>query len=260
MNTPFRALITGASQGIGASLAKNLAKRGSALLLVARSESKLQEVANQCRELGATEVKVLALDLSLEPSWKLAAEAGIQFNINMLINNAGYGLWGNFDALDLSELQKNMRLNMDAVWTITKLLLPTLKAKTPSYIMNVASTTAYQAIPTFANYAASKSFVLLWSRALHHELEGSGVQVTALVPGATDTQFIDRAGMHHMEKAAKKMSMTPDEVAQIGIEGLLRGKIEVVPGFANRFSAYSVPLLPKSWVEKIAGSIYTKKN
>ncbi|MBS1960156.1 MAG: SDR family oxidoreductase [Bdellovibrionales bacterium] len=258
-NLKHKVLITGASQGIGAALACEFAKQKATLVLVARTQSKLESVADKCKTLGAESVQLVAADLSEPASWDKVAQAGAQAGINILVNNAGYGLWGEFAEQSLEALQKNMRLNMDALLVLTHKLIPTLKKSQKSYVMNVSSTTAYQALPTFATYAASKSFVLMWSRALHHELKKSGISVTALVPGATDTGFIERANMQHMEEAAKKLSMTPEAVAQIGISGMFKGKMEVVPGLMNKVSAVAVPLLPKKMVEKIAANIYIKK-
>ena len=255
----YKALVTGASQGIGAAIARQLATRGSSLLLVARTQNKLETVAEECRKLGAQDVKILALDLSHAENWTQIIQTASHMQIDVLVNNAGYGLWGNFSDSDLGELQKNMRLNMDSLVMLTHKLLPVLKKHSRSYILNVSSTTAYQAIPTFAVYAATKSFVLMWSRAIHHELKRSGVIVSALVPGTTDTGFINRAGLQHMTEAAKKVSMTADEVAKIGLDGLFKGKIEVIPGFLNKISAQAVNFIPKKWVEKTAASIYLKK-
>ncbi|MCM0607193.1 MAG: SDR family oxidoreductase [Xanthomonadaceae bacterium] len=255
----FKTLITGASQGIGAALAYEMSKRGSELFLVARSREKLERVADECKKLGSPVVKVSSYDLSDAKSWDAVASEAEAFDINVLINNAGYGLWGQFAEQGLDELYQNMRLNMDAVVTLTHRLIPQLKRAQPSYVLNVSSTTAYQALPTFAVYAASKSFVLSWSRAIHHELKRQGVSVTALVPGATDTGFIDRAGLQHAAEAAKKVSMSAESVARIGIDGMLRGRVEVVPGFINKLSAHAIPLLPKQLIEKAAASLYNKK-
>lgn len=255
----FKVLVTGASQGIGAALAHEFAKRGGDLILTARSQNRLEQVAEECRKLGSKNVRVLPADLSNPESWNQIVQAATDFKINTLVNNAGYGLWGDFAEIPLEELQKNMRLNMDSLVALTHRLIPVLKESPRGYILNVASTTAYQALPTFAVYAATKSFVLSWSRAIHHELKKQGVWVTALVPGATDTGFIGRAGLQHMEKTAKKVSMTSKDVAKFGIENLLRGRNEAIPGFLNKFSAQMIPLVPKKWVEKAAASIYVKK-
>ena len=254
----FKSVITGASQGIGAELAYEMSRRGSDLLLVARSRDKLEKVAEACRKLGASQVQISVQDLSRVESWDVVVKEAQSFGVNVLINNAGYGLWGEFESQDLEALHQNMRLNMDAIVTLTHRLIPQLKASQPSYVLNVSSTTAYQALPTFAVYAASKSFILSWSRAIHHELKRQGVSVTVLVPGATDTGFIDRAGLQHAAQAAKKVSMTAQAVASIGISGMLQGKCEVVPGFINKLSAQAIPFLPKHLIEKAASSIYNK--
>lgn len=256
-----KVVVTGASQGIGAAIAEYYAKKGAELFLVSRSESKLKEVAESCRALGSPRVEVMALDLSKSESWPavLAETVTRKFVPDTLINNAGYGVWGEFEKLPLTQQMENMRLNMDCVVSLTHLFLPVLRQNPKSYILNVASTTAYQAMPTFAVYAASKSFVLSFTRAIHHELKKSGVVVSCLVPGATSTGFISRAGLDHAAEKAEKVSMEPKDVARIGVEGLLKGKLEIVPGFVNVLSKGLVPLLPKGLVESAAASIYEKK-
>ncbi|MBL7715738.1 MAG: SDR family oxidoreductase [Bdellovibrionales bacterium] len=256
-----KVVVTGASQGIGAAIAEVYAKKGAELFLVARNEAKLKEVADRCLQAGASRVEVFAVDLSNPESWASVVNQAEtrKFQADTLVNNAGYGVWGEFEKLSLEEQLKNMRLNMDCVVSLTHLFLPMLRKHQKSYVLNVASTTAYQAMPTFAVYAASKSFVLSFTRAIHHELKKSGVVISCLVPGATSTGFISRAGLEHAAEKAEKVSMEPMAVAKIGVEGLLKAKLEIVPGFVNVLSKGLVPLLPKGLVESAAASIYEKK-
>ena len=255
------ALITGASKGIGRAIAAELAKRGCSLLLVSRSKNLLDELAVKLRKDFGVEVHTFVSDLSDESAPKRLLEycTSNNFPINILVNNAGYGLWGKFDELTM-ELQLNMlRLNNENLVHITHLFIPLLRKNKPAYILNVSSTSAYQAVPTMAVYAASKIFVLNFSRALRHELKPDGISVSCLVPGTTSTEFMDRAGQQPLKKRAEKVAMTPEAVAAAAVKGMFGGKAEIIPGFINWISAKVVPHLPKNLVERIAVSLYRVK-
>jgi uncharacterized protein len=253
------ALITGASKGIGRSLAFALAREKYNLLLVARSEDVLKELKESLSKYSV-DVHYLDIDLSLPDSSKLVRKwySDKKINISILVNNAGYGLWGNFDKLSLSNQNNMLQLNIFAVVNLTYEILPLLKANPKSYILNVASTAAYQAVPTLSLYAASKAFVLLFSRGLKFELKDTGVSVTCLCPGPTSTGFIKRAGMAGgiIEERAEKFSMDPDKVAEIALAGMFRGKAEVIPGIANKIGAMFASLAPKKLTEKITANLY----
>ena len=186
------AIITGASKGIGRAIALELARRGYSLLLVARSATLLEETAALARKAGAAEVRPMALDLTKAESVTAVLQEVQRNNlpVNVLVNNAGYGAWGRFDTLSLEEQDAMMRINMHVPVELTHGLLPLLKSRQPAYILNVASTAAYQAVATLALYAASKAFILQFSRALRIELKKSGVSVTCLSPGPTETNFM----------------------------------------------------------------------
>ncbi len=252
------ALITGASKGIGRSIAFNLAKKGYNLLLVARSEAELKELSETIAEQQQVKVRYLAIDLSLpEASQKLAEWSVLQSKeLNILINNAGYGLFGDFEALPLTEQLNMIRLNLDAVISVTHLLIPFLRKQAQSYILNVASTASYQAMPGLAIYAASKSFILSFSRALNFELKSSSISVSCVSPGPTDTGFASRAGLDAFADLAEKFNMNPDEVAFIAIEGMFNKKLEIVAGFLNKLSAFGARHLPKSLIERISARLY----
>lgn len=255
------ALITGASKGIGKAFAENLASRKINLLLVARTDILLAELASDLKNKFGAEVHYLKSDLS-KPG---AAQRIFQwieeekFDVQILINNAGYALWGNFSELDLQEQNEMLAVNITTMVNLTHLLIPKLKKQKQSYILNVCSTASYQAVPTLTLYAAAKSFALLFSRGLRRELKNSSVSVSCISPGPTKTNFVERAKMLHMQKLSDKMSMTPSSVAEIGIKGMFRKKAEIIPGFTNKISALSARLAPKSLVEKIAGGLYVKK-
>ncbi len=255
------ALITGASGGIGLSIAHELAQRKIDLLLVARSEDKLLAEKKNLVEKFGIHVEVLCLDLSVPNSSKSVMDwvSSHHFAVNILVNNAGYGVWGNVEKTPIAALGNMMQLNMITLAELCHGMLPELKKHTQSYILNVASTAAYQAVPTLATYAASKSFVVLFTRGLRKELKPGTVSVTCLSPGATSTNFIDRAGMVSLKERAEKFSMTSEAVARIAINGMLKGKAEVIPGFMNWISVQFTYFLPKGVIESIAAGLYKVK-
>jgi len=252
------ALITGASKGIGKSMAVALAKRKINLLLISRSADELSALQTAIKNQYGVEVHSLAIDLSQLESPKAVLNWITENNyaINILINNAGYGLWGKFGELDLSAQLEMCQLNMATVASLCHLLLPILSTEKKAYILNVCSTAAYQAIPTLAIYSATKAFVLSFTRALRFELKDSPVSVSCLSPGPVDTGFAHRAGLDAFNKMAEKFNMEPDDVAEIAIKGLFKGKSEIIPGFTNIISVYANRILPKGFIEKMAAGIY----
>ena len=255
------ALVTGASRGIGRAIALQLAQRGYDLLLVARSESELTALAQEISRKHQHQAHVLALDLAAPgAAEKVAAWAtGQTEQLAVLVNNAGYGLWGRFEQLSLAEQQNMLQLNMALPVALTHALLPALHRVPKAYVLNVASTAAYQAVPSLALYAASKAFLLSFSRGLRYELKTTNVSVTCLSPGATTTSFADRAGMGaELQATANKVSMTAEAVAEAAVAGLLAGEAEIIPGMLNKVSTGLTSLVPKGIVEKIAAGIYEK--
>ena len=255
------ALVTGASRGIGRAISLLLAQRGYDLLLVARSEGQLTALAQEIGAKYQHQARVLALDLAIPgAAEKVAAWATEQTDqLAVLVNNAGYGLWGRFEQLSLAEQQNMLQLNMTLPVALTHALLPALHQVPKAYVLNVSSTAAYQAVPSLALYAASKAFLLSFSRGLRYELKSSNVSVTCLCPGATTTGFTDRAGMGAELKAtANKVSMTAEAVAEAAVAGLLAGEAEIIPGTINKVSAGLTSFVPKGIVEKIAAGIYEK--
>jgi len=246
------ALVTGASKGIGKDIAILLAQKGYKLLLIARSEAELKQLAGELPG-GAL---YLAIDLSEAGAAKKVAAFCKDLPVSVLVNNAGYGLWGNFAEIDIQQQLNMLQLNITVLIELTWYLLPQLKQQ-PSYILNVSSTAAYQAVPTLAVYAATKAFVLSFSRALRMELKGA-VSVSCLCPGPTDTGFAHRAGMDSLADIAEKFNMQPAEVAKIGVEGMFKKKAEIVPGFLNKVSAIGTRYLNKSLIERIAAGLYKK--
>ncbi len=252
------ALITGGSGGIGFYLARELASRKHDIILVARSTEQLSQRCDELSKAFNIRAEFLSLDLST-PNAHLTLKSWLNqnsFSIDILINNAGYGIWNPVEKTKLDELTNMMQLNMNTLVNLCYTLLPDLKTHKKSFILNVASTAAYQAVPTLTTYAATKAFVVLFTRGLRQELMKSSVSVSCLSPGATSTGFIDRAGMASMKERAEKFSMKPEAVAKIGIKGMLRGKAEIIPGFVNWLSVQFTYLVPKSLTEKIAQELY----
>ncbi len=255
------ALITGASKGIGRSLAVSLARRKYNLLLVARSANDLAGLSAKLTAEYAVQVQYLALDLTL-PDAALQVRDWCrqqQFKVSLLINNAGYGVWGYFDELPLEEQANMLQLNMELPVALTWHMIPLLKEHPKAYILNVSSTAAYQAVPTLSLYAASKSFMLTFSRGLRHELKRSGIVVSCLCPGPVNTSFIERARMEAIKATAEKYGMTPELVAEKALKGLFAGKAEIIPGALNVISATATRLLPKALIENIAAGLYKTK-
>ena len=246
------AIVTGASKGIGREISILLAKKGYKLILIARSTSELEVLATEL----PGEALYFTIDLSEAGAAKKVAEFCKNLPVSILVNNAGYGLWGNFEESDIGKQLNMLQLNINAVIELAYYLLPQLK-KQPSYILNVSSTAAYQAVPTLALYAASKAFILSFSRALRIELKGS-VSVSCLCPGPTDTGFAKRAGMDSLAELAEKFNMQPNEVAKIGVEGMFNKKAEIIPGFLNKLSAIGSRYINKSLIERITAGLYKK--
>lgn len=255
---PF-ALITGASKGIGKAIARNLAARGYDLLLVARSEELLKETASEIAAGLRVDCQWLALDLSEDQAAAKVYEYCKQqaVPVSILVNNAGYGLSGPFEKYTAETHAEMLHLNIVTLVSLTRLFLPELKKQPAAYVLNIGSSAAYQAVPFLSAYAASKSFVLNFSRGLRGELKGTNVSVTCVCPGPTDTNFVNRANIGEKgRKAAARFNMTPETVAHIAVERLFKRKAEVITGGMNKLSAFFAWLFPKSMVEGIAKKLY----
>lgn len=255
------ALVTGASQGLGAAIAVELARQGFGVLLVARTTAALEHVRAQAAALNGGRAQVLAADL-LAPDAvdRIVAWAeGSGLPLTALVNNAGQGLWGYFRTLPLDTQLRMMRLNMDVPVQLTYRLLPLLQRAERAYILNIASMTAYHALATMALYSGSKAFVLRWSRSLRIELQGTPVRVTCVCPGSVITGFTERAGMQAMDDLARKFGSAPAPVAKTAVAAMLRSRAEVVPGLLNRVTVALQGLLPTFLNERVASGIYLKR-
>lgn len=251
-----RALVTGASSGIGKAFARALHARGDKLVLVARRRERLAELA---KELGGEDVAVvLPVDLSApDGPERVAAEVQSRgFTVDMLVNNAGMGHTAPFCREDRGRALAMVDLNVRAVVALTHAFLPGMVERKRGAVINVASNAAFQPLPFFAVYAATKAFVLSFTEALATELKGSGVRVQALCPGITATEFLDVAGTHDGLLVKKMPGLTPQEVVAVSLLALESGKLRVVVGWANRLVAAAVRLSPRGLVRTVAAQLY----
>jgi short-subunit dehydrogenase len=245
------ALITGASAGLGVEFARQLSKRGYRLVLAARRKDRLDELA--C-ELG--NARAIAIDLS-KPSAAAKLVANIEAageRVEILVNNAGFGLIGRFAELDAAREREMIDLNVGTLTDLCRAVAPQMIARRSGAILNVASTAAFQPGPKMAVYFATKAFVLSLSEALHEELKPHGVHVSCLCPGPTRTEFGDVAGFGG-NGLFDRVAMNAPEVVAAGLRGLDRNRAVVVTGLINKVGAASTRFAPRAIVRKIAGSI-----
>jgi uncharacterized protein len=242
-------LITGASSGIGKGFAEQFAKDGYHVVLAARSVAKLESIAADLRSKYKVNATVIAADLeAADGAAKLHADVKAQgLRLSALVNNAGYGLFGEFKDSALAPELAMMQLNMSALVTLSKLFMPDLLA-TRGKLLNVASTAAFQPGPYMAVYYATKAFVLSFSEAIAAELANTGVTVTALCPGPTASGFQDKAAMHDSALVKGKKLPTADEVAALGYKAMKRGQRVYVPGLMNWVMAQSIRFTPRNMV------------
>jgi hypothetical protein len=227
-------LVTGASSGIGEALARDLARRGSDLVLVARSADKLKALADELSKAHRIKASVIAADLTAPGATARVVEQTKAIGrIDVLVNNAGFATFGPFAENNIDEEIEEVRLNVEALTDLTKRLLPDILAA-KGKILNLGSTASFQPGPKMAVYYATKAYVLSFSEALWYELRPRGVTVTCLCPGPTRTGFQSRAGQEGLRLLnVGLVSTDASAVARAGVDGLFRGKRVVVPGFMN---------------------------
>ncbi len=245
------ALVTGASSGIGAALARLFAKNGYDLVMVARSQQALEHLANELTRTSGAKVVVLTKDLAhasaAEEIVAALQQQGIQ--IDVLVNNAGFATYGMFAEIEPQAELEMMQVNMITLTHLIKLLLPGMLVRHRGKILNVASTAAFQPGPLMAVYYATKAYVLSLSEALAEELRGSGVSVTALCPGPTRSGFQERAKMRE-SRLVQGDIMDAETVATAGYRALMSNKRMVIPGTQNRLMALAPRLLPRSLITR----------
>jgi short-subunit dehydrogenase len=257
------ALVTGASDGIGAEFSDILAGLGYNVILVARREDKLNELSDKLNNFYGVDCTVIPADLS-EPQaaqklFSLTQEKNLE--VDLLINNAGLLHNGYFTDLGLTEQERMIAVNVLALTSITHLFANNMATRGKGRILNISSLAAWMAIPNQNVYAASKAYVLSFTQALADEMmaNSSGVSVTALCPGYTATKMMDNTAQGATLRIPPTMMMSAREVAEAGIKGCLSGKSVVVPGVANKITAAVVRLFSKRLLTKLVGSFYRSK-
>ena len=253
------ALVTGASKGIGRAIAISLAKRNYDLIIIARSKDLLEQLATELIDEYKVKVQYFSIDLALPDAAGVILNWCNQnnFTISILVNNAGYGMAGLFEKYTWEQHKEMMTVNMNMPLQMILCFLPMLKQQKQAYILNIISTSAYQPLPKMATYAASKSFMLSFTRAFQYEMRNTNVSVTAVSPGSTDTDFVKRAEMGPKAlKNAGKFNMTAGAVAEIAVRSMFNKKVEVITGLSNKFGAFMAWLLPKRFIESTAAGFY----
>ncbi len=242
------ALVTGASSGIGAALARELAARGARVILVARRAERLTELA---AEISARGIQAEAAPCDLSDAAARVELAARHPEVDVLVNNAGLGVFGLFEDAAWDKLDAMLNLNIVALTHLTQLFAKSMIAKGAGQIMLVASTAAFQPVPLYSGYAASKAYVLSLGEALDVELKPHGVRVTTLCPGTTESEFFTVAG-HTKSKMLERSMMTSAAVAKIGADALSKKRPSVVAGGLNGFMALGTRLSPRSLNAKLA--------
>jgi uncharacterized protein len=245
-------LITGASGGIGYELAKLFARDRHNLILVARSADKLAQVASELQALGVT-VKTIALDLATSPAPKFLFDQlqREKIAVDILINNAGFGVFGEFAQMPEEEILGQIQLNIAALTELTRLFLPAMIARRSGRIMNVASTAGFQPGPLMAVYYATKAYVISFSEAIANEVRNSGVTVTCFCPGATHTNFARRAGIDK-SRLFQLGAMSAEKVALDGYRAVMEGRTLAISGAHNWLVAQSTRFAPRKMVTAIS--------
>lgn len=249
-----RALVTGASSGIGQVMARRLALAGTALVVVARRQDELGKLAGELTAANGAEVEVIPADLVTDDGVARVEERlrDATRPVDLLVNNAGFGTAGRFADIDPERIGDEIRLNVLALARLTSAALPGMIARGRGSVLNVASVAGLQPLPGFANYAATKAYVIGLSEALHEEVRGTGVTVTALVPGFTRTNFQARAG-HGGKGLPKFVWLQAEPVAAAGLAAAARGDALCVPGFGYQAVAALTRPIPRSLVRRVTG-------
>ncbi|MDF5706837.1 MAG: SDR family oxidoreductase [Nostoc sp. S4] len=255
------ALITGAASGIGYQLACLFAADNYNLVLVDKNGIKLAEIAEKFQLKYGNFVKDIVKDLSRSTSPEEIFTELQQANIkvDVLVNNAGFGTYGLFNQTDLTAELEMLQVNLVCLTHLTKLFLKDMVNQGEGKILNVASAAAFQPGPLMAVYFATKAYILSFSEAIANELEGTGVTVTVLCPGSTESAFHQRTGMADSKMLKGKRMMDAQTVAEIGYRGLMKGKIIVIPGFINKLLAKIVRFVPRKMVTKIVRNMQEEK-
>ncbi|MGH9743882.1 MAG: SDR family NAD(P)-dependent oxidoreductase [Candidatus Acidiferrum sp.] len=251
------ALVTGASAGIGKALAEELARGGTNLVLTARRRDRLEELAQQLAAMHKIQTRIFVADLAEadapEEIFQFTKDQGIE--IELLINNAGFGAYGEFPTVEIRRLTDMVQVNCSAVIHLTRLYLPEMVARRHGDVMIVASTASFQSVPYISTYAATKAFDLLFAEGLAEEMKPHGVRVCALCPGSTDSEFAEVAGQTHVA-ATKRHRETAEKVARAGLRALAVGKSYVISGLGNYLGVLGQRLVSRRFVARVAARMF----
>lgn len=249
-----RAVVTGASAGIGLAFAERLARDDYDLVLVARGRERLDAVAKRLRESRGVEVEVLAANLAHSDELRAVEErVASDATLDLLVNNAGFGTVGPFAELDADREEEEIRLNVIALVRLTRAALPGMISRSHGEIVNVSSLAAFQPDAFNATYGATKAYVNSFTEAVHEELRETGVRVQVLCPGFTRTEFQQRAGID-VSQVPEFAWMTPEAVVEASLDGLKRGQLVCIPGLGNRAIAAASSLMPRSVSRRVAAA------
>jgi uncharacterized protein len=253
------ALVTGASSGIGAEIARELARRGHGVTLVARREERLRELADEITAEHNVHAEPMSCDVNDDAARERLVKAiddrGV--SVDILVNNAGFGSAGSFVDLDVDQEVAMCRTNVEAVVAFTGTYAPRMAGRGKGGILNVASVAGFQPLPRQATYAATKSFVVSFTDALHTELSGTGVTVTALCPGPVETEFSAVAGLQSEWDALPSFAtMSAEDTAKAGVEALDKGRRGVAPGLLNTVTAVAGRNTPRSLLLPLLDRFY----
>ena len=251
-----RALVTGASAGIGEAFARRLAAEGTALVLVARDKQRLQALADELEAANAVEVEVLAADLA-DPDGAAAVAERISAKptIDLVVNNAGIGSKGEFADLPLDGELRLVDVNISALMRLTQVAIGQMTRRGAGNVINVSSMSGLQPVPSMATYGATKAFVNSFTDALHEETRGTGVTITAVMPGFVRTEFQERTGNPDgFPQVPKLMWLTPEQVASDALDAARKGRADCVPGRGYRLASVLMGVTPRSVLRRFSGA------
>jgi short-subunit dehydrogenase len=255
------ALITGASEGIGLEFAKIFAREKYDLVITARNETKLNEIAIELKNKNDVNVRVVAKDLSTQNAGEEIFNELKNKNIvtDVLINNAGFGVFDNYWNVELQDEKNMLQVNIMALAELANIFAKDMMNRGGGKILNVASTAAFQPGPTMPGYYASKAFVLRYSQAVNFEMRKKGVQVSTLCPGPTITEFQIRSKMNETNMFKRKFAMSAEEVASIGYKGLMKGRSVIIAGGLNWLAAMASRIAPSKISMKVVNWLLSNK-
>jgi len=254
------AVVTGASSGIGESLARQLAERGADLVLVARRQDRLETLAGELSRKHPVKARALALDLAAPgaPEALFAQTEGQGQRVDLLMNNAGFGTFGDFLDIPWEQTARQLQLNIVALTELTHRFARAMRARKQGWILNVASIGAYVPSPAYATYCAGKAYVRDFSEALTAELRDHNVQVTCLCPGGTFTEFHQVAGQE-LTPSFRMTFLSADRCAEIALDALFAGRRNVLSGLSTKATAFFLSLLPRAVTIPIAGAMMGRR-